>query len=125
MVTDEREIDAYCSPVGDELAIAVSTEATHIRTVEGLSAQTKRNRHRDGSHELFPIGIVVARPSCRIAMTAEEVASAQDEGTFRGICQEQALTAGANHVQSIYVMIAQMCILAQAVATFMHVSDGH
>ena len=125
MVTHKGEIDTYGRPVGQELGIAVATESAYIRTVEGLAAESKGNGHGDAGLELLPAGEVVARPGGRIAVSAQEVAAAENERTLVGVGQQETLATGTHHIQAIYVVVAQVGVGTESVTAQMPVGHRH
>jgi len=83
-------------------------ETAYVRTVERLSAQAQGQAHRHTGFELFPSALVVACPGSSITVSAQEVTAAQHKRTLVRICQQQTVAAGTYHVETIYIVEAQV-----------------
>ena len=85
VVAHEGEIDTHRCPLCQQLGIDILAEAADVGAVEGLAAQSERQRHGHAEFHLVYRREIVASPRSSIAVAAKEIGARQDERALIGI----------------------------------------
>ncbi len=91
-------------PLGEEVGLGGSGEATDVGTGDGESGEAEVEEHGCGHAEVVPCGGVVTGPGGGVALASRVRGSGEDEGALVGFELEEAFVGGAGVLHAEDVM---------------------